>query len=287
MTIRLLFGISLLVAFAAPNLIAQAPPERIRVGGNVQAANLIKKVTPVYPPLAKQARVQGTVRFTVIISKEGKIINIQLVAGHPLLVPSATEAVQQWEYKPTLLNGNPVEVITQIDVNYTLSDDYDWAVNWAFLSKFRQSGEDLPNGAMPANTKLNANGQLRNAEGKASEWRFSELRLDGEDSPIEPMVFFTRRQPNMDLPDLYANWKAMAARLISQRKPVKPREDLQGSVALDCVINRDGAVEKILTVKGPEELTKAASEAVRDWKFRPVSINGEFYAVRTTIVVEF
>jgi protein TonB len=96
-------------------------PQRIRVGGNVQAANLVRKVTPTYPPLAKQARVQGTVRFQAIIGKDGTIQNLQLVSGHPLLVPSATEAVKQWLYKPTLLNGEPVEVITQIDVNFTLS----------------------------------------------------------------------------------------------------------------------------------------------------------------------
>jgi len=96
-------------------------PQRIRVGGNVQAANLIRKVTPVYPPLAKQARVQGTVRFTAIIGKDGTIQNLQLVSGHPLLVAAAQEAVKQWQYKPTLLNGEPVEVVTQIDVNFTLS----------------------------------------------------------------------------------------------------------------------------------------------------------------------
>jgi protein TonB len=93
----------------------------IRVGGNVQAANLIKKVTPQYPPLAKQARIQGTVRFNAVIGKDGAIQNLTLVSGHPLLVPAATEAVKQWVYKPTLLNGDPVDVITQIDVNFTLS----------------------------------------------------------------------------------------------------------------------------------------------------------------------
>jgi len=95
--------------------------EPLRVGGNVQAANLIKKVTPQYPPLAKQARIQGTVRFNAVIGKDGAIQNLTLVSGHPLLVPSATDAVKQWVYKPTLLNGEPVDVITQIDVNFTLS----------------------------------------------------------------------------------------------------------------------------------------------------------------------
>ncbi|MBV8817225.1 MAG: energy transducer TonB [Acidobacteriaceae bacterium] len=96
-------------------------PQRIRVGGNVQAANLVKKVTPVYPQLAKQARIQGTVRFTAIIGKDGTIQNLQLVSGHPLLVAAAQDAVRQWVYKPTMLNGEPVEVVTQIDVNFTLS----------------------------------------------------------------------------------------------------------------------------------------------------------------------
>ena len=97
--------------------------QRIRVGGNVQEVNLINKVTPLYPPLAKQARVQGTVRFQVVIDKEGRVQNIELQSGHPLLVPAAIEAVKQWVYRPTLLNGNPVEVMTQIDINFTLSDD--------------------------------------------------------------------------------------------------------------------------------------------------------------------
>jgi protein TonB len=95
---------------------------RVRVGGNVQAANLVNKVVPAYPPLAKQARISGTVRFSVLIGKDGNILELQLISGHPLLVAPAMDAVKQWQYKPTLLNGNPVEVITQIDVNFTLSE---------------------------------------------------------------------------------------------------------------------------------------------------------------------
>ncbi|MBM3745885.1 MAG: energy transducer TonB [Acidobacteria bacterium] len=105
-----------------PKVEVQKPvaPQRIRVGGNVQAAKIISQPKPVYPPLAKQARIQGTVRFTAIIGRDGAIQNLQLISGHPLLVPSAQEAVKQWRYQPTLLNGEPVEVITQIDVNFTL-----------------------------------------------------------------------------------------------------------------------------------------------------------------------
>ena len=99
----------------------KATVQRIRVGGQVQQANLIRQPKPIYPPLAKQARIQGVVRFNAIIGKDGTIQNLQLMSGHPLLVPAAEEAVKQWLYKPTLLNGEPVEVATVIDVNFTLS----------------------------------------------------------------------------------------------------------------------------------------------------------------------
>ena len=97
------------------------PPKRIRVGGAVQKANLIRQVRPVYPPLARQARIQGTVKLTAIIAKNGSIEKLEVLSGHPLLVPSALQAVKQWRYKPTLLNGQPVEVVTQVDVNFTLT----------------------------------------------------------------------------------------------------------------------------------------------------------------------
>jgi TonB family protein len=95
-------------------------PQRIRVGGNVQEAKLVNQPNPVYPPLARQARIQGTVRLDVIIGRDGAIANLQVVSGHPLLVPAALEAVRQWKYQPTLLNGKSAEVVTQIDVNFTL-----------------------------------------------------------------------------------------------------------------------------------------------------------------------
>jgi periplasmic protein TonB len=98
---------------------AAVPPTQIRVGGNVQSTKLISQPMPVYPPLAKQARIQGTVRFEAVIGADGRIVSLNLVSGHPLLVEAAQEAVRQWVYQPTLLNGVPTQVITQIDVNFT------------------------------------------------------------------------------------------------------------------------------------------------------------------------
>lgn len=96
-------------------------PGPVRVGGDVQLAKIIKQVLPVYPPLARQARVQGAVRLVGVISKEGRIMNLQVLSGHPLLVNAAVEAVRQWIYKPTYLNQQPVEVIAPIDVHFTLT----------------------------------------------------------------------------------------------------------------------------------------------------------------------
>jgi TonB family protein len=99
---------------------SRGTPQRIAVGAAVQERQLIRKVEPVYPELARAARIQGLVRFTVIIAKDGHVTDIQLVSGHPLLVTAAREAVAQWVYRPTLLNGQPVEVVTNVDVNFAL-----------------------------------------------------------------------------------------------------------------------------------------------------------------------
>jgi protein TonB len=98
-----------------------ATPQRVRVSQGVSTGLLIKKVTPNYPQLAKQARIQGQVVLQAEISKEGTIQNLQLISGHPMLAPAAIEAVKQWRYKPYLLNGEPVAVETQVVVNFSLS----------------------------------------------------------------------------------------------------------------------------------------------------------------------
>jgi len=93
------------------------PPISVMMQGN-----LIDRIQPVYPPIAKAAHVQGKVILSATISKEGAIENLQVVSGHPMLVKAAMEAVKQWRYRPYLLNGQPVEVETQIIVNFVLAE---------------------------------------------------------------------------------------------------------------------------------------------------------------------
>jgi protein TonB len=82
--------------------------------------NLVHKVQPDYPPLARQARIQGAVVLQAVISRDGAIENLQVVSGHPMLVQAAVQAVRQWHYRPYVLNGEPVEVETQVTVNFIL-----------------------------------------------------------------------------------------------------------------------------------------------------------------------
>lgn len=97
------------------------PHQRVRVPQEVSRELLLTKVLPIYPPLARQAHVQGTVILDADISKDGAVESLKKVSGHPMLIPAAIDAVKQWRYKPYLLNGEPVAMATQVVVNFTLS----------------------------------------------------------------------------------------------------------------------------------------------------------------------
>lgn len=107
----------------APETAAKPPAaSRITVGGMVEGARLIFQVKPDYPVLARAAHVQGTVRLEAIISRDGTVNSLHVLSGPPLLIQAAISAVARWRYQPTLLNGKPVEVSTEIDVNFTLDE---------------------------------------------------------------------------------------------------------------------------------------------------------------------
>jgi TonB family protein len=108
-------------AKGAPNAADSGTPSRIRVGENVQLAKMIRRVPPVYPPLAKQAMVQGVVALNVILNRDGTVQSATVAAGHPLLAPAAIDAVKQWVYQPTTVNGQPVEVVTTATVVFSLA----------------------------------------------------------------------------------------------------------------------------------------------------------------------
>jgi periplasmic protein TonB len=105
---------------AAPPPVTPAPDHPIKVSHWAEG-NVIYRVQPVYPPLARQARIQGPVELRAIISKTGVIENLQAISGHPMLIPAALSAVRQWRYRPYLLNDEPIAIDTEITVNFILA----------------------------------------------------------------------------------------------------------------------------------------------------------------------
>lgn len=96
-------------------------PPPIRVGGRIQGAKIVRRVQPAYPREAVEQQVSGVVKLEAVIARDGSVRDVQLVEGHPLLAAAAIEAVSQWAYRPTRLNGMEVEVVTLIDVNFNLT----------------------------------------------------------------------------------------------------------------------------------------------------------------------
>ena len=115
-------GVAEIVRNPQPSLPKMAI-QKLRVSSGVAQGLLIHQIKPEYPPLARQARIQGVVVLQALIGKDGAVHELQVVSGHPLLIPAAVAAVKQWRYKPYYLNGEPVEVDTYIVVNFTLSGD--------------------------------------------------------------------------------------------------------------------------------------------------------------------
>ena len=116
-------GPGLAIAMMGTYPVIPAPPkpaEKIFRQSEILAGSLIRKVEPKYPPLAIAARIQGPVVLEAVISKAGTIENLRLVSGHPMLAAAAIDAVSQWRYRPYILNGDVIEVETEITVNFVL-----------------------------------------------------------------------------------------------------------------------------------------------------------------------
>ena len=100
--------------------VAQLTPGPVRADQRVMSGQIVKKVPPQYPSVARQARIQGTVVLKAVIDTSGAVQSLQLISGHPMLAPAVIEAVKQWKYTPYLLNGDPVVVETNVTVNFNL-----------------------------------------------------------------------------------------------------------------------------------------------------------------------
>lgn len=248
---------SLLIVIACVSLAtAQVKqPQRIRVSAGVASGLLESKVDPVYPPLARQARIQGTVVLKVTISKTGEVEHVDLDSGHPMLAPAAIEAVKQWKYKPFLLNGNPLVVETSVEVNFTLADN----------PPAQGVAGDQP-GGIP-------DGQIGNVLGGIA--------------PSTP-----GSDPRPAVPQRIRVSSGVAQGLLVRKvNPAYPPDakdqHIQGIVVLRVNIDKEGNVYKVELISGHPLLAPAAMEAVKQWKYRPYLLNQIPIEVETQVQVNF
>ena len=241
----LLVGCALLVA-------AQESAAPVEVPAEAMQKLLINRVAPVYPPLARQARIQGTVYLKVIVNKAGEVRETDLVSGHPMLAPSAIEAVKKWRYTPYLQDGEPVEVMATIQVNFQIAD------------KPASSGESAHPGDSGTPTQP---GGIVGA-------------VDAATTPLPPPPQRVRVSSGVSAGLLVSK--------VPPRYPEEAREQrVQGTVVLKVNIDKEGNVYKTELISGQPLLAPAAIEAVRQWKYKPYLLNGAPVEVETQVQVNF
>ena len=227
---------------------SQAVPQRIRVSENVSRAFLVKKVDPVYPPLAKQARIQGTVILQVEVDKSGNVENVQLFSGHPMLATAAIDAVKRWKYKPYLLNGQPVEVETRVTVNFALPDTH----------PAEGVAGDMPGGFPP-----DAPSAIKSI------------------SPLHALRPGLVRVPQGVMAE------RVISKVPPDYPPDAKQARIQGTVVLRVNIDKEGNVSNIQLISGHPILAPAAIGAVKQWKYKPYLLNGAPIEVETQVTVNF
>jgi len=230
---------------------AQVVPQRVRVADTIISQQIVTKVAPVYPALARQAHIQGTVILKVMINKSGDVESMQLFSGHPILAPAAIEAVKQWKYKPFLLNGEPVDVETNVTVNFTLADK----------PPVEGVVGDNPGGGPPDEKGGVAPETPADATHPAAPQR---VRV----SQGVSQVLLVHKVP-------------------PQYPPDAKDQRIQGVVLMKVNIDKEGNVSNIQLISGHPSLAPAAIDAVKQWQYKPYQLNGTPVEVETQVQVNF
>jgi TonB family protein len=222
-------------------------PPRIRVPGDVQDKNVIHRVFAIYPP-ATGKKMTGTVVLHVIISQDGTVQNLEVVSGQDNLRQSALDAVKQWKYRPTLLNDERVEVDTTVNVVFSLSTP------------------PPPDQPPPAPFGIPSDSNAAALETPpAEETRPLRIRVPGDVA------------------------KKNLIRPVLPVYPPRAAFDLHiiGTMLMHVIISQDGSVQKVGYISGPKELKDAAMDAMREWKYKPTTLNGQPVEVDTTVKIVF
>ena len=226
----------------------EAGPQRVEVAAWQISGLIVKKVAPVYPPMARKARIQGTVILRVQIGKSGSVDSIQVVSGHPTLVPAAIEAVKQWEYKPYLLNGEPVDVETRVTLNFTIAGN----------PPAEGVVGDAPGGIPPGVQ----GGVISNV-------------------PVEP------DRPGVVRVSQGVMAGLLVSKVAPDYPADAKQARIQGTVVMRVIVDKEGNVANIQLISGHPILAPAAIDAVKQWKYRPFLLNGMPVEIETQVTVNF
>lgn len=252
--------------FSASAQDAPAAPAQV-ISSTIAGTLLVNRVNPKYPPLARQARIQGTVVLKETINKSGDVQNLQLVSGHPMLAPAAIEAVRQWKYQPFVIDGEAVEVSTTVQVNFTLSD-----------KPAPPPDDNMPPGAGPGEIPGGVPGDSKSGIIIGVISILPATAGDADHPPLQRRVFLS---------------PGVAFGLL-QSKPTPPEyppdakaQGIQGAVVLRVEIDKDGNIYDVSALSGGALLHPAAMDAVRLWTYKPYLLNGEPIAMETTVQMNF
>ena len=223
---------------------------RPHVDQSVMSALILRKVAPNYPPLARQARIQGQVILNIDISKSGDVTDVRLVSGHPMLAPAAIEAVKQWKYTPYEVNQEPVEIETNVIVSFRMADTP------------AAPGEAV--GGIATSPQVGVYGTI------------------GSSPPAPGSNLPKRIRVSQGV------MQSLLVRKIPPEYPQDAKDQrVQGTALLGVSIDKEGNVYKLELISGHPLLAPAAMEAVRQWKYKPYLLNGEPIEVETTVTVNF
>lgn len=242
-------------------------PQKIQIPSGTSQGLLLHKVQPTYPPLARQARVQGTVVLHALIGKDGTIQDLKVVSGHPMLTAAAIEAVKLWRYKPYLLNGEPVLVETTINVNFVL--------NTAPSEPPPNSGTGGPSEAQPYELA-------------------TESSSSGSDASNPPAAAQASQGPTSNpYPGAYRVGGGVSApKAIHAPSPKYSKQarqaKYQGTVVLWLVVDSTGLPQEIRVQRSlGMGLDEEAVEAVKKWRFQPAMKDGQPVPVMINVEVNF
>jgi len=238
---------------------ADSKPAPVRIGGTFEQAALVHMVKPVYPKEAKEAGISGTVVVKGVVAKDGSVQQVEYVSGPEELKQAAIDAVKQWQYKPAKLAGKPASVDTTISLVFTLNKSDD-----------RKAPSDAPATDGDSKSAASQAGLPDAVDGK------------GPAPPPPPQNIPTR---------IRVGGNVQAASLVHQVYPVYPTyaksQHITGTVVLHVIVARDGSVQTVEFVSGPDELKNSAMDAVKQWRYRPTLLNGQPVEVDTTVQVIF